>query len=99
MIIVYEVTCTLKDNHSQKIMMGPNERENNDGAGQSHDVSGYESITMDTPDVPTVPTKTNQVIPVSAIYHSDTNGAGRMTMKKIPGAPKNATAAYVFYCN
>ena len=34
-----------------------------------------------------------------AIYHSKTTGAIRMALKKIHGDSKNATTAYVFYCN
>ena len=82
-----------------EIMIGPNARENNYGAKQLHDVSRYESIPMGTPNVTTVPTATNQVIPASAIYCSGTTSSGRMTLKKMPGAPKNDTTEYVFYCD
>ena len=54
---------------------------------------------MDTPDVPNNPTTPNHAITASAIYRSETTGAIRMTLKKMLGAPKNATTAYVFYCN
>ena len=70
MFILYEVTHTRKYTQGQKIMMGTNARKNNDGAEQSHDVSESESIPMDTPNFPTVPTAKNQVIPASAIYRS-----------------------------
>ena len=69
-LLSYEVPRTQKYTHGQKITMGTNARENNDGAEKSHDVSGSESIPMDTPDVMTVPNATNQVIPASAIYRS-----------------------------
>ena len=44
-------------------MMGPNARKNNYEEKKSHDVSGSESIPMDTPDVPTFLTPKTQVIP------------------------------------
>ena len=90
---------TQKDTHGQIIIMGPNACKNNDGPKQSHDVSGSESIPMDTPDFLTVPTATNQVIPASDIYRSKTTGTIRVMLKKMTGAPNNATAACVFSCN
>ena len=54
---------------------------------------------MDTPDVTTVPTATNQVIPASAIYRSETTGAGRIKLKNMPGNPNNTMTEYVFYFN
>ena len=98
-LYVYEVPRTRKDSRGQKIIMWPNARGNYDGNKQSHDMSGSESIPMDTPDVLTVPTATNQLITALAIYRFDNTGAGKMTLKKMPGAPKNDTAVYVFYCN
>ena len=81
---MYEVPCTQKYTHGQKRMMGPNACKNNDGAEQSHDMSGSEFIPMDTPNVPTVPTAKNQVIPALDIYRSETTGASRMTLNKMP---------------
>jgi hypothetical protein len=54
--------------------------------------------TPATPVTPDVPTDTNPLIPASAIYRSGTTGAGRITLKKMPGAPKDAMTAYMFYC-
>ena len=98
-VYTYEVPRTQKHIHSQKIILGLNAPKNNDGAKQSHDVSGSEYIPMDTPDVPTVPIETNQVIPSSAIYRSETTGASRMTLNKMHVAPNNYMTAYVLYCD
>eukprot|EP00978_Attheya_sp_CCMP212_P031755 scaffold121225_cov31-Attheya_sp.AAC.1 len=72
-----------------------------------HVAAAEAAASKDTPATPGTPdgtTATNQEIPEPAFYRSGTTsgtstGAGRMTLKKMPGAPKNATMAYVFYCN
>ena len=91
----YEVPRTRKGTHGQKIIMGRNADRNNYGAKQSHDVSGSESVQMDTPDVQTVLNAKNQVITELDIYPSETTGAVRVTPKKMYGAPNNTTTAYV----